>query len=172
MHDDPRDYRLMAKWLTDERVLEFYEGRDRPHPYETVVKKYRPRVVGDSPIRACIIIYRGRATGYVQYYPVLDAREYGLEEAAGTYGIDLFIGDPRYWNRGIGSQALSALVDYLLRLNARRIVIAPHTDNLRAIRAYEKCGFRELKVLPDYELHEGIRRDALLMLLERPQSGS
>ena len=32
MQDDIGDYQLMAKWLTDKKVLEFYEGRDNPFP--------------------------------------------------------------------------------------------------------------------------------------------
>ncbi len=32
MRDDEQDYEVMAKWLSDERVLEFYAGRDNPFP--------------------------------------------------------------------------------------------------------------------------------------------
>jgi aminoglycoside 6'-N-acetyltransferase len=173
MRDEASDYRLMAKWLTDDRVLEFYEGRDQPHSYETVVKKYRPRVVGESPVQPCILVYKRREAGYLQYYPVLEPQEYGLEEALGTYGIDLFVGDSRYWGQGVGTRALTALVAYLFEeFGAKRIVIDPHVDNLRAIRAYEKAGFRKVKVLPEHELHEGVRRDCWLMAIERPQSSA
>jgi hypothetical protein len=30
MPDEPDDYQVMSKWLSDPRVLEFYEGRDHP----------------------------------------------------------------------------------------------------------------------------------------------
>ena len=169
MRDDPHDYELMARWLTDERVLEFYHGRDNPYPYERVVEKYGPRARGEDPegVLACIIEQDGREIGYLQYYPAV-TEAYQLEDAAGTYAIVLFIGEPELWGTGVGSRALSALVAYLFsELGARRVVIDPHVDNPRAVRAYEKCGFRRLKVLPAHEMHEGSRRDAWLMAIER-----
>lgn len=167
MRDEPGDYRLMARWLTDDRVLELYEGRDRPHPYDRVVAKYGPRVRGEDPIRPCILVYQEREIGYLQYYPVASPEEYGLDDATGTYAIDLFIGEPEYWGRELGSRALSALVSYMLEeLDATRIVIDPRMDNHRAIRSYEKCGFRKVKLLAGHELHEGSRRDCWLMTIE------
>ena len=167
MRDDPHDYRLMAMWLSDERVLEFYEGRDQPHPYGRVVHKYRPRVRGDDPVRPSILVYQEVETGYLQYYLVTSPADCGLADATDTHGIDMFIGEPEYWDRGIGSRALSALARYLFdELNARKIVIDPHVDNLRAVRAYEKAGFRKVKILAKHELHEGAYRDSWLMTLE------
>ncbi len=169
LRDDPHDYELMARWLTDERVLEFYHGRDNPYPYERVVAKYGPRARGEDPdgVVACIIQLAERPIGYMQYYPA-QAEAYELDNATDTYGIDLFVGEPELWGTGAGSRALSALVAYLFgELGARRVVIDPHVDNPRAIRAYEKAGFRRLRVLPAHEMHEGAQRDAWLMVRER-----
>lgn len=167
MRDDPHDYRLMAAWLTDERVLEYYEGRDQPFPYEHVVEKYGPRI-REGPIVPCILYYRDQEIGYLQYYLVASAQDYELEDASDTYGIDVFIGEPEYWERGIGSRALAALVRYLLeQLGARRVVIDPDVANRRAVRAYEKAGFRKVKVLKEHEWHEGAKRDCWLMAIER-----
>ena len=137
LRDDPADYAVMARWLTDERVLEYYHGRDNPYPYERVVAKYGPRARGEDAegVAGCVIVYRGREAGYMQYYPAV-AAAYGLEDAGATYGIDMFIGGPELWGGGVGSRALEALVRYLFdKLGARRAVIDPHVDNARAIRA-------------------------------------
>jgi len=40
--------------------------------------------------------------------------------------------------------------------------------NLRAIRAYEKAGFRKVKIIPGYEPHEGKIPNAWLMVCDRP----
>jgi aminoglycoside 6'-N-acetyltransferase len=168
MRDGHDDYETMARWLSDERVLEFVYGRDNPFDYEKVIAKWAPRARGEDAVSPSIIELAGRPIGYIQYYPVHDPAEYELEDATGTYGIDLFIGEPERWNRGIGTRALSALVAYIFaELGATRIVIDPRIDNLRAIRSYEKCGFRKVKVLPAHELHEGARRDCWLMTIER-----
>jgi aminoglycoside 6'-N-acetyltransferase len=172
MRDDEADYRLLARWLTDERVLAFYEGRDNPHPYERIVEKYRPRARGEEFVRPCIQSHEGRDVGYVQYYPVASPDDCGLEEADDTWGVDLFIGEPELWGKGIGTRALAALVRHLFAAeNARRVVLDPHVDNQRAIRSYERCGFRKVKLLPEHEPHEGKQVDCWLMMIGREPGG-
>jgi aminoglycoside 6'-N-acetyltransferase len=56
------------------------------------------------------------------------------------------------------------MMDYLFgECGADRITMDPVTTNLRAIRAYEKCGFTKRKLLPQQELHEGTDCDCWLM---------
>ena len=101
----------------------------------------------------------------MQYYPVLDGSEYEIEDDEGVFGVDLFIGEPDLWDRGIGTRAVKVLVEYLLgEIGAARVVIDPAVTNARAVRCYEKSGFRRVKLLPRHELHEGTRRDCWLMV--------
>ena len=49
-------------------------------------------------------------------------------------------------NRGFGSEAIPALIIYgMERLGLSRIFLKVYPDNTRAIRVYEKCGFREYR---------------------------
>jgi aminoglycoside 6'-N-acetyltransferase len=83
------------------------------------------------------------------------------------FGVDMFIGEPELWDRGLGTKALAILVAYLYAAaGARGIVIDPRVANARAIRAYEKAGFRKVKVLPRHEFHEGAWYDNWLMAHE------
>jgi len=169
MRDDDADYRLLAGWLTDPAVLEWYEGRDKPHDYDRVRAKYGPRVLEVEQVRPCIIELEQRPIGYLQYYPVAEATDYELDSADDTWAFDLFIGDPSLWGSGTGSRALRLMVDLVLkRFGARRLVIDPRVDNPRAIRAYEKAGFRKVKVLAAHEHHEGAMRDCWLMTMDAP----
>ena len=170
MRDNEDDYALMARWLSDPRVLEFYEGRDNPHDIDMARKNYGPLARGDDATVPCIMALDGAPIGYLQYYPVGEEGSvyYGVEVTESTFGIDLFIGEPEWWNRGVGTRALSALVDYLFQsLGARRIIIDPRVTNHRAIRSYEKCGFRKVKVIPKQGLFEGRHTHSWLMTLER-----
>ena len=170
MRDDDDDYLLMSRWLSDERVLEFYEGRDNPHDLAKVRLKYGPRARGQGDPAPCMLVYRGTPVGYMQYYSVegSSAGKLGIEATKGIYGVDLFIGLPELWDKGIGTAALSALVGYLSDdMGALRIVIDPRVSNSRAIRCYEKCGFKMKKLLPGRELHEGEYRDCRLMAIKR-----
>lgn len=56
------------------------------------------------------------------------------------------------------------MVNYLIHdKNADRVVMDPHVRNTRAIRCYEKCGFKKVEILPKRELHEGEYQDCWLM---------
>ncbi|QSJ14191.1 acetyltransferase [Nostoc sp. UHCC 0702] len=173
MQDNTDDYQLMAKWLTDETVLEFYEGRDNSFDLERIIENYQPLVIGKDPAIPCLVYYHNIPIGYLQYYalndqPENDRQMYCLEQTDNVYGIDLFIGESNYWNQGIGTKILSAVVNYLFEeLEADKIVIDPHVDNTRAIRCYEKCGFVKVRLLPAHELHEGKYSDSWLMAVDR-----
>ena len=81
-----------------------------------------------------------------------------------VFGTDQFIGEVEYWNKGIGQLLVSSMVDFLTKkMNANRVVMTPRIGNKRAIKCYEKCGFKKVKILPKYELHEGEYHDCWLM---------
>jgi aminoglycoside 6'-N-acetyltransferase len=176
MHDDMHDYELMAKWLSDEKVLEYYEGRDNPFSLERVIAEYQGIVRGDDVVVACIFSFQNQPIGYLQYYaldemPETDRQLYDLENPGGTFGMDLFIGETEYWNQGIGCKVVSKIIDFLFdEFGATRVVIDPETWNTRAINTYEKCGFKKVKLLPKHELHEGEYHDSWLMAIDRDKS--
>lgn len=168
MEDRRSDYSLVLRWLTDERVLEFYEGRDKSYSINQVKNKFGPRIRQKVKNFPCIIQYKDLPVGYIQYYPVENAKDYELENTEDTYAIDMFIGEPKLWGRGIGSKVLALLIKYILnKFQAQKIIIDPHVDNPRAIRAYEKVGFRKVKLLLKHELFEGQKRDCWLMEIRK-----
>ena len=169
MRDRHDDYVLISQWRSDDRVLEFVWGRDNPMDLALAYEHYGPRARAEDPVVPCIIERGDEPIGYIQYYPVLDKREYRIEDATGVFGIDLFIGEPDLWGAGLGTRALALLVDYLFEAkSANKIVIDPHVTNERAVRSYEKAGFARVKVLEQHEMHEGAMRDAWLMVVDRP----
>nr|WP_147629053.1 GNAT family N-acetyltransferase [Oceanobacillus massiliensis] len=157
-----KDKFLLAKWLSDPRVLEFYEGRDNPFDLEKVEKVfYRPE---DSKTK-CIVEFYGNAIGYVQFYRLDDEakKDYGYF-GENVFGTDQFIGEVEYWNKGIGTLLVSTMTNFLIEeKKAERVVMDPQTRNARAISCYEKCGFNKVKILPKNELHEGIYEDCWLI---------
>ncbi|MBP2079541.1 GNAT family N-acetyltransferase [Oceanobacillus polygoni] len=161
------DNYLLVRWLSNPAVLEFYEGRDKPFDLEKVNKDFYNRHDG---VDRCIVVYEVIAIGYIQFYQVNNKtstiHDYSQEEI--TYGMDQFIGEPEYWNKGIGTLLVLSMVDYLLeKKQAHRVIMDPQRTNLRAIRCYEKCGFKKIRVLPKHEFHEGELRDCWLIEFNR-----
>ena len=166
-----QDVDVLVKWLSDPRVLEYYEGRDRSFDEQMVKDKfYTPNI---SKTR-CIIEYYGEKIGYVQFYPLDedDLEEYGYEVSDEVfYGTDQFIGEVQYWNKGIGTNLMQEIVKYLIiEKNAKKIVLDPHCNNKRAIACYEKCGFEKIRKLTAHEIHEGTLEDCWIMELDNTKS--
>jgi RimJ/RimL family protein N-acetyltransferase len=66
--------------------------------------------------------------------------------------VGIAIGDPDYWGKGYGTDAMSLLLRYsFLELNLHRVELSVYSYNARGIRSYEKLGFK----------HEGTRREVL-----------
>ena len=79
-------------------------------------------------------------------------------------GIDIFLAS-RFQGRGLGTDAVRTLARYLLEVKGHhRLTIDPAADNERAIRTYEKVGFRRVGVMRGYERgRDGTYHDGLLM---------
>lgn len=80
------------------------------------------------------------------------------------YAMDQFIGEPEYWNRGIGPEYCRIVCQYLrTEMCADGVILDPRKNNPRAVRVYQKAGFEIIKELPEHELHEGKKEDCLMM---------
>ena len=144
------DFEVMVKWLNDEKVLKFYE--ESPSNLERIIKKYGPRVEGNHYVTPCILEYKDKPIGYIQYYKVQEGNleRYGYTVNEGIFGIDQFIGETQLWGKGIGTSMIQMMLNYLSTIkNASRVVLEVKKDNSRAISSYKKCGFREMKELND-----------------------
>ena len=71
---------------------------------------------------------------------------------------------PDYWNRGVGSALMSAVVDLADNwLNLKRIELEVYTDNAAAIHLYEKFGFVIEGTKRKYAFRDGEYVDAHVM---------
>jgi aminoglycoside 6'-N-acetyltransferase len=104
-----------------------------------------------------LVLVEGEVAGLIQFHEVPDP-DYK------SAGIDILMGDD-YQDRGLGTDALRAVVRYLIRVRGHhRLTMDPATANGRAIRAYEKVGFKPVGVMRRYERAEdGSWHDGLLL---------
>ncbi|WP_349410177.1 GNAT family N-acetyltransferase [Pseudalkalibacillus sp. SCS-8] len=158
------DIPYMTKWLSDPEVLEWYEGRDQAHDAERVKQHFFSGA--DERVNRNLILLEDTPIGYVQYYPLSEKekRLYGYIDEEPIFGMDQFIGELKYQNKGIGSSFILLIVDFLFEeWGAKKVVMDPRKRNERALRCYEKCGFRRVKELKAHEKHEGKWEDCILM---------
>jgi len=86
----------------------------------------------------------GHVAGLIQFWEESEPR---YRHAA----IDLFV-DPALHGRGVGTKALSLLVEHLIAERSHhRLTIDPALANTAAVRCYEKAGFSRVGVMRSYE---------------------
>lgn len=124
------DYPLLLDWLQRPHVKQWWNDGD--DTLEKVAAHY-----GNDEHPRFLMLHGGQPIGYIQYY----FQYYFLED--GAAGIDLFIGEEQFLNRGVGTAAMRDFIDLIVeRHNPPYLIIDPSPDNQRAIRCYEKVGFR------------------------------
>jgi RimJ/RimL family protein N-acetyltransferase len=126
------DFTQMLEWLSKEHVKQWWNDGD-----DTLEK---------------VAVHYGEKSGDVERYILIEVKE-GFEKPIGYFqyyfappdeiGIDQFIGDENYLDRGVGEKTIRMFVGLILRLHKpKAIVLDPSPDNKRAIRCYEKVGFK------------------------------
>lgn len=133
----------MHCWLNKGETLKWYARK--PQTEEEVAAKYLERL--QTPGVHCFIIeINSVPSGYLQIYCLNSFPDYYalLNGKPGDYGLDLFIGEAKHMGGGMGSKIVAKALSELVfsRKGAKRCLLGPHPDNKRAIRCYEKCGFR------------------------------
>lgn len=164
------DVDRIVRWLADPEVGGWWEGVTVDHD-EALVRRDFLAHPGEEHVTKAIVERDGRPIGFQQWYPVWipgEAGEWGdpAITTEGTFGIDQFIGESRLHNQGIGTRQVRAVATWLLGPHgpdATRVITDPVVENLRAVRCYEKAGFRKVKVLPAHEALDGVPRDSWLM---------
>lgn len=171
MEDTPEEYERMLKWLTNPSVREWYDSKEGL-TLEAIREKYRSRILGESYVQPAIIEWENTPVGYLQFYETQKEKEYNIKEPileeSNVWAMDIFIGESDALGKGIGSSALRLMLRYLFEQKAAlKVIIDPDVRNERAIRAYEKAGFKKLKILKHWEKHGDEWTDAWLMVYEK-----
>src|SRR3954451_965242 len=134
------DLPLIRRWLETPHVSEWWH--DPAEQFELVSGEL------DHPDMAQYIVASGgRKFAYLQCYNLSDWNTGFGPQPSGTRGLDQFIGDAEMLDRGHGSAFIRRFTERLLAQGTPRVVIDPDPANARAIRAYQKAGFEEDRIV-------------------------
>lgn len=145
------DLPLLLTWHSDPDVHRFWQRR--PLSEEEITHKY---LGGRLPSVRCFIIEcpRGQPVGFVEHADL---------EEPGHVGIDMFL-VPGARGMELGPRVASQLARHLLANGAARVTVDPLLSNPRAIRAWEKAGFKQQSAIESGDHGE----PAILMAFPSP----
>jgi aminoglycoside 6'-N-acetyltransferase len=146
----PSDREALVEVLRDPSVTAIWDSRGAEHSTDELLS-------GDANWTVWVIEVDGELAGSIQ------AAENDDEDYKSA-GIDIFM-STRFQGRGLGTEAVRTLARYLIDIRGHhRLTIDPAASNARAIRTYEKVGFRPVGVMRQYERgKDGTYHDGLLM---------
>ena len=153
---DQRDVPALRAILAEPEVACWW---GEPEPASVVEGK----LAGDDESVLLVVEAAGQVIGGIEYH----------EENEPMYrhaGIDIYL-SARGQGQGLGTEAVALMARFLFEQRGHhRLTIDPAAANHRAIRCYEKVGFRRVGVLREYERGpDGRFHDGLLMDLLRPE---
>lgn len=146
-----QDKRKVYNWLAHSNLTSEMLGPpnfpDIPIPtWDEFNEDYLDHYFDDSqPLkgRCFILIHNGQEIGQINYNEI--------NTNSNSTEIDIWLADREFTGKGLGTEAIKMLCDYLDKsLDCKTVYIAPSRRNLNAIKAYRKAGFIETVNLPDH----------------------
>ncbi len=140
----------IAEILSTPEVTRWWPGYD----LERVEGEY---LGGQDDTEAFVVEADGEVIGLIQYWEETDP---DYRHAA----LDISL-HPDWHGRGLGADAVRTLARYLFEERGHhRLTIDPAADNERAIRSYQRVGFKPVGVMRRYERGaDGTWHDGLLL---------
>lgn len=155
---------MLCEWIARPHVAEWW---DDPPSLEACEEEYGPVIRGEVSHRAYIALLDDAPLGFIQSYVPAECHDEGWwldEHDPGVRGIDQFLAEPGQLGRGYGTAMVRAFVERLFSDAAvTRVQTDPSPANARAIRCYEKAGFRGVR--------EIVTLDGPALLMYRDRSG-
>jgi len=141
----PKYFLLLFNWFGQDYISQLWvESKDWPE-----FEKIWQRKIAEPDVFRFLAFIDEEPIGYIHYFRVndYDRKHFpGVDLPEGSVGLDLFIGNPAYLNKGLGSQLIKDFISFVKNLEPKStsIIIDPAPDNIRAIKCYEKVGFKKI----------------------------
>jgi len=126
------DKKYFTKWWRSGDLKRFTSGRPGLISYKKV-DKYFSMMISNKNNHHFMIVLNQKTIGHISLNMRTD----------NWYETQIIIGEKEYWNKGYGTKAIKQLLQKAKSKEISKIYLEVRPDNLRAIRAYEKCGFKK-----------------------------
>jgi len=155
-----KDLPMLERWLAEPHLSQWWGD-----PAESVAEI--GQAIDSIETEPLIVELDGKPVAYLQSYdPHLEDGHPYQDQPTGTLGIDISIGLPELIGKGHGPAIIRQFVETLFEEGTPRVIIDPDPGNARAIRAYEKAGFKA------FDTRSTIYGPALMMARDAPEETS
>ncbi len=151
---EKEDLKRCWKWINDPRVTGGM-GTSVPKSMHEEEKWYEG--IQKSEKRKIFAIQTGK-----KHIGNISLENIDYRNRKATLGI--MIGEPDYWNKGCGTDAVKTLLSLAFNeMNLHKVYLYVFPSNKIAIGRYKKCGFEKEGLVRDHVFKQGKYQDLLLM---------
>lgn len=138
----------LAPWWSEGK---YWTVKDIEQKYQSYTRGYKLIGDGQKSIYSHIILCAKRPIGYIQYYNTKDfpSTSYHFNTKENSAALDLYIGDPHYIGRNLGADIINKFLALYVWVHFDACYLDPQAHNTRAIRAYQKAGFKIIQEIKD-----------------------
>ncbi|MEK7149623.1 MAG: GNAT family N-acetyltransferase [Patescibacteria group bacterium] len=129
------DIKYFAKWWRDKELLKLTSGILKPIS-DQEVEKYFLVMLRSKNYYHFMIIADGKTIGHIS----------SAKRQNNWHETQIVIGEKKYWGKGYGSRSIKLLIRKAKLLGISKIYLEVRPSNLRAIKAYENCGFVKIRI--------------------------
>ncbi len=135
------DLGILCSWFENQHVLEWWNDHLTA---EEIKEKYGKRI-NNEIIYPYIAYLDNKPIAFIQYYWANKVGDgWCLNEDDTTVGMDQFIGDENFINKGYGTLMIKEFIQFLFKNSKiQKIITEADPNNHRARRCYQKVGFHE-----------------------------
>ena len=154
------DLDAVMKWVNDDEVTDLLGGDILIYPVSSLAEdRFIEAAANPSDKQKTFVIetlVKPRYIGGISFN-VIDWRSRHA-------GVGIVLGDKSLWGKGYGTDAMRVLMRLGFdQMNLHRIWLHVHDYNARAIKSYEKCGFKREGVLRQQHFGRGRYNDTIVM---------
>ena len=164
---DPEEMsKVFTRWNANSEYFRLLNSGARPMRSANSMAKWMEEEVGEMSLESYTFSIRTLAEDKLIGEIGLDVVNWPGREAF----VGLGIGETEYWSKGYGTDVMNSLLRFaFMELNLRRVSLGVFEYNPRAIRSYEKAGFRHEGRMRRLLQREGHRWDNLFMGILREE---
>lgn len=132
----PSDLASVVRWYRDPEIARLTRYQMRQMSQPEIERFFQVRMLAPDALAYSIVeLPSQRLIGFTTFS--------ALDGDNGSVMFHITIGERDAWGRGLGTEATSLMLQHAFeRLGLHRVGLTVFSYNTRAIRAYEKAGFR------------------------------
>ncbi len=154
---EKKDLEEIMKWVNDREVTKYLSAFLYPVS-RAEEEKFLERAMSHNDTEKNLVMEtkEGDYIGQISLHKI-DWKNRNAE-------LGIVIGNKEYWGKGYGTDAIKILLNHAFnQMNLYKVYLRVFDYNQRAIRCYEKCGFKEEGRVSKGQFYDGKYYDIILM---------